>query len=242
MSMNTAVKDTATSRTELQTQPTRDANNAATVGEPTLPVHRFTTEDYLSIIEAGLLGEGDKVELIDGMISDMSPQGPEHSGDLIAYIDLFLPVKDRCHFAVQSTMPFGEGRVLDPDFVVLRPRDDRYRRAYAKPEDVLLLIEVASTSQVRDREVKPPICAAAGVVRRCGRRSSRAGPGAGWPGGARCGSRRSTPAPSMNAGAGTPSLTAVSDDLAASCLACRAGRFLEERIEHEVLGSLGSLS
>ena len=164
MSMNTAVKDTATSRTELQTQSTRDANNAATVGEPTLPVHRFTTEDYLSIIEAGLLGEGDKVELIDGMISDMSPQGPEHSGDLIAYIDLFLPVKDRCHFAIQSTMPFGEGRVLDPDFVVLRPRDDRYRRAYAKPEDVLLLIEVASTSQVRDREVKPPIYAAAGVA------------------------------------------------------------------------------
>lgn len=165
--MSTAVKDNATGQTPETASPNPTTTRGTSTHPPqpvhAMPVHRFSTDDYLAMIDAGVLGPEDKVELIDGTICDMSPQGPRHTGDLIALIDLFLPVKDRCHFAVQSTMPFGGDRVLDPDFAVLRPRDDAYRGAYAKPEDVMLLIEVASTSQVHDREVKGPIYAKAGV-------------------------------------------------------------------------------
>jgi Uma2 family endonuclease len=47
--------------------------------------------------------------------------------------------------------------------MLLRPRADRYRSAHPRPEDVLLLIEVADTTLVFDRETKLPLYARAGV-------------------------------------------------------------------------------
>ena len=129
-----------------------------------MPPHRFTTDDYLAMVDAGVLGPDDKVELIDGTISDMSLQSSGHGSTMIRLMRVFAALMTQCEVAPQITIPLGEGRVVDPDLMLLRRRDDAYRRAYAKPEDVLLLIEVASTSQVRDREVKPPIYAAAGVA------------------------------------------------------------------------------
>lgn len=37
--------------------------------------HRFTIEEYHKMAEVGLLGEGDRVELIDGEVVEMSPIG-----------------------------------------------------------------------------------------------------------------------------------------------------------------------
>jgi len=41
-----------------------------------------------------------------------------------------------------------------PDFAVLKPRDDDYRRATPRPDEVLLIIEVADSSLAYDRGVK----------------------------------------------------------------------------------------
>ena len=51
----------------------------------------------------------------------------------------------------------------EPDIVLLRPRADRYTKESARPEDVLLLIEVADTSYRYDRGIKLPLYARAGV-------------------------------------------------------------------------------
>jgi hypothetical protein len=50
-----------------------------------------------------------------------------------------------------------------PDIVLLRPQADRYLQDDARPEDVLLLVEVADTSQRYDRLVKLPLYGRAGV-------------------------------------------------------------------------------
>lgn len=44
------------------------------------PIHRISVEQFHRMIEAGCFGDGDRVELIDGEMRDMTPIGPPHQG------------------------------------------------------------------------------------------------------------------------------------------------------------------
>jgi Uma2 family endonuclease len=58
-----------------------------------------------------------------------------------------------------------EGEVIEPepDIAVLRPRADFYRTAHPGPTDVLLLVEIADSSLVYDRDVNMPLYACSGI-------------------------------------------------------------------------------
>jgi Uma2 family endonuclease len=129
-----------------------------------LVVHRYSTHDYLRMIEAGVLGPSDKVELIDGIIVRMSPAGSRHNHVLTRLTTIFAPVFDRALPSVQGTLPVTEGQVFDPDFMLLRPRPGGYKLALPTPADVLLVIEVSETSLKRDQQIKLPAYAAAGIA------------------------------------------------------------------------------
>ena len=43
--------------------------------DASLPVHPLTVDDVTAMVDAGILGEDDKVELLDGVLVEMSPQG-----------------------------------------------------------------------------------------------------------------------------------------------------------------------
>jgi len=42
----------------------------------TVPAHRFTVEDVLAMVAAGILDERDRVELVEGVLVEMNPSGP----------------------------------------------------------------------------------------------------------------------------------------------------------------------
>src|SRR2546428_5328753 len=42
------------------------------------PETRYTSERYLALVDAGALGPDDKVELLEGEIVVMAPEGPRH--------------------------------------------------------------------------------------------------------------------------------------------------------------------
>jgi Uma2 family endonuclease len=128
-----------------------------------LPPGRFSTAQYLRMIEAGVLGPEDKVELVGGMIVQMSPAGIPHNSFLINIVDLFGPLLGRFKFGIQATLTVAEGQVFDPDFLLLARRPDSFKTKLPDAPDVKLVIEAAESSLPRDQKIKMPVYANAGI-------------------------------------------------------------------------------
>jgi Uma2 family endonuclease len=105
--------------------------------------------------EVGILGERDRVELIEGELVATSPIGSYHQGTVNRLThSLVKAVGGRAIVSVQGPIRLDRFSEPEPDFAVLRPRPDFYRDAHPEPSDVLFLIEVADTSPNYDRAVK----------------------------------------------------------------------------------------
>ena len=127
--------------------------------------HKLTVDDYYRMVDAGILGEDDRVELIDGEIIDMAPIGVGHAS-VVSRITraLVIACGDRAVVSVQNPVRLDDSNEPQPDFAVLRPRVDFYETRHPGPADVLLLVEVSDTSFRYDSTVKLPIYAQAGIA------------------------------------------------------------------------------
>lgn len=128
--------------------------------------HKLDRRDYERMVDAGILGKQDWVELIDGEILDMAPIGQGH-GSLVAALNQALVMA--CHgqavVFTQSSLWLDQWNVPQPDFAVLRFRPDFYATGSRPgPADALLVVEVADSSLRYDREVKLPLYAGAGIA------------------------------------------------------------------------------
>lgn len=117
--------------------------------------YRFTADEYTRMAEEGIIPPHARVELIDGEIIEMSPIGSRHN----AFVDrltrlLVTRLGDGAIVRVQGSIRLDERVVPQPDFTVLRPRDDFYEDGLPGPGDVLLVVEVADSSLSYDRSEK----------------------------------------------------------------------------------------
>ena len=127
--------------------------------------YRFTRAEYHRMAETGILTEDSPVELIEGEILEMSPIGRRHKAcvDRTAAV-FFRGVGSAAIVRVQSSIVLGERSEPEPDLALLRRRDDFYADADETPEDVLLVVEVADSSEVYDRQTKAPLYARHGIL------------------------------------------------------------------------------
>jgi Uma2 family endonuclease len=119
--------------------------------------HQFTVDDFAKMVEAGILAEDDRVELIDGEVRQMSPIGSVHAA-IVNRLNTILSelLVRRAIVSIQNPVILNDYTEPQPDLVVLRLKDDYYREALPGPSDVLLLIEVADTTLEYDRDEKVP--------------------------------------------------------------------------------------
>ncbi len=126
----------------------------------------FTIEEFQRMGEAGILDEDERVELIEGEIVEMTPIGPPHASVVARLVALFA-ARLGVRAIVWPQNPFVLRRQtsqFQPDLALLRPREDFYGSRHPEPADALLVIEVMDSSVARDRHVKLPIYARAGVA------------------------------------------------------------------------------
>jgi Uma2 family endonuclease len=135
------------------------------VGAPPVERYRWTVDLYHQMIETGILGEDERIELIKGELATMSPIGAEHSGTLKKLTEmLFEQLRRRAVISVQDPLQVDDYSEPEPDLALLAPRRDFYKRALPRPADVLLVIEVADRSLAYDRTIKMALYAGAGIA------------------------------------------------------------------------------
>ena len=123
----------------------------------------LTVDEYHRMGDAGILTEDDRVELIEGELVAMAPIGSEHIAASNALTRLLVvAVGDRGIVSVGNPVRLNQRSEPQPDFTVLRPRDD-YRTMLPRPEDTMLAVEVAASSLEYDRRVKLALYARSGI-------------------------------------------------------------------------------
>jgi Uma2 family endonuclease len=133
---------------------------------PRAPARRlFTVEDYHRMGDAGIFSDGERVELIDGVIVAMTPIGSPHAGR-VKRLNALLTARlgRRAIVQVQDPLLLTPLSEPQPDLAVLKPRADFYVSRHPEAADVLLVIEVADRSRASDRNVKVPLYARAGIA------------------------------------------------------------------------------
>jgi Uma2 family endonuclease len=125
-----------------------------------LPVHRLDFERYHAMVEAGVFGD-DRIELLEGVLVEMSPKGREHE-ELLAWLNrkFVSGLDERFQIRVQMALTLAStGSEPEPDLAIVGPDASRPYH----PAEALLVIEVAASSLRYDRGVKAAIYAAAGI-------------------------------------------------------------------------------
>jgi Uma2 family endonuclease len=141
-----------------------DGDIADVLSRYPVPRHRLTRDDYHRLGEAGVLGEDDRVELLEGQLVDMSPIGPRHALAVDMLNELLVPaVAGRALVRVQNPVALDTGSEPQPDIVVVRRPWHGYPASHPGPEDILLLIEVADSSRDIDLGAKRELYARAAV-------------------------------------------------------------------------------
>jgi Uma2 family endonuclease len=127
---------------------------------------KFTSNEFALLIATGILSEDERVELLRGEIIPMAPIGSRHAACINGLALLLSPLlaARRILVAVQNPIHLDDYSEPQPDLVIARFRSDLYAGNHPTPPDILLLIEVADSSEDFDRTIKLPLYAQAGIA------------------------------------------------------------------------------
>ncbi len=136
-------------------------NIVATRAADGLPRRSFTVAEIRQMVEAGIIAENENFELIDGEIVPMSPKGNQHEVIKAALTRVFArKAPDDLRLAIETSLYLDERTFVEPDICLypklIMPED-------VQGTDVLLAIEVATSSMAYDRGLKARIFARHGV-------------------------------------------------------------------------------
>ncbi|APB34596.1 Uncharacterized protein conserved in cyanobacteria [Gloeomargarita lithophora Alchichica-D10] len=132
--------------------------------ELTAQKRRLTVAEYHWLGEHHFFQPGERVELIQGELVTMAAKGTRHTvcwGELNAALaDLVQP---GLLLQGQNPISLPDSSEPEPDFAILRLREDRYITGHPTPADIVLVIEIADSSLAYDREVKGRLYAQSGI-------------------------------------------------------------------------------
>ncbi len=110
----------------------------------------WTREEYERVIEAGGFDPEDRIELLDGDIWELTPQGSRHTGVCGMVMEALQAAFGPGFFVrVQFPLALDQDSMPEPDVAVVRGSPREHLRA--QPSEALLLVEVSDSSLAHDR-------------------------------------------------------------------------------------------
>ena len=124
----------------------------------------FTVDEFHRMIEAGVFGDDERLELLEGVIVALTSQNPPHACAIQRLTKWFVrQLDDTLALMPQLPVTLGQRTEPVPDLAVVRAEDISRK---ALPRTALLVIEVADSSLGKDRGVKSAIYSRYGVAHR----------------------------------------------------------------------------
>jgi Uma2 family endonuclease len=130
----------------------------------TLTTAKWTLDDYHRMIETGIL-DGRPVELLNGEIIEMSPEGESHasaSAEAGEYLMRLLGERAQVRQAKPITLPTVSSEP-EPDLAIVARLGREYRHHHPYPENVFWVVEYSNTSLSKDLDEKKQLYAVASI-------------------------------------------------------------------------------
>jgi len=130
---------------------------------PAIQTKRWTRVEYERLIDLGVFGPGDRLELLGGQLVVAEPQGTDHYSAVRRVTRaLELAFGGGWEVRPQGPIALDEESEPEPDVAVVPGTIDDYRLAH--PAHPVLAVEVAVSSLALDRSHKASLYARAGVA------------------------------------------------------------------------------
>lgn len=126
-------------------------------------IRRWTREDYERLAEEGFFRPDERVELVDGVIYEMTPQNSWHAAAVQAAEEVLRPIFRKGYsLRIQMPLALGLDSEPEPDIAIVRGHWRDYRESH--PTTAVLILEIADSTVFHDRERKSAIYALAGIA------------------------------------------------------------------------------
>ena len=123
--------------------------------------HRWTREEYERMAAQGYFAPDARVELIDGIVYDMSPQKGPHASAVHRGLKALQSVFPDRYVRVQAPLVLSDDSEPEPDLALVPGKLEDYDQDH--PTTALLVVEVADSSLAHDKERKIPLYARCGI-------------------------------------------------------------------------------
>ncbi len=132
---------------------------------PTITPYRWTIDRYHKAVDAGIFN-GQSLELLNGELIEMSPEGILHAGlssDGADYLREQLGNQVKVREAKPITLP--DDSEPEPDIAIVKPLGDLYKtERHPQVSDIFWVIEYANISLEKDLGLKTRIYANAKII------------------------------------------------------------------------------
>ena len=125
----------------------------------------FTVAEYHQMVDAGILDEGERVELLDGLIVTMPPIGVPHwTRHRVVQEYLATMLRGRAQVHGQISLPLGDRSKPEPDLAILADIPYERLNRVPSPPEIYAMIELAESSLRKDTQTKRRLYARFGIA------------------------------------------------------------------------------